>query len=463
MSAIVRNERRRTSLESLERRELFSAQPPLIADAAPYTAAYVEGVYRDALERQADANTVSMLTQQVDQGLPRANVPAQVVQSPEYRDDVVQAAFRQYLGRNADPEALAVWTSALAAGVRDEQLMAALVASNEFYQRVGGDNAQWINAAYQALLGRAAMPNDLQVMSDKLGLGATRATVAMQIADSPEYERRVVNAEFEHYLHSAPDADSSAVWVAQLDSNQASAETLAVSLMSGDAYYEEQTGVPPTVVPVPFDVPAWQERDAHVAAGAAAVGGSAPLVFVGDSITQNWQGLMMGQPLWDAFFKPMNAFDAGVGGDSTQGLLWRIQSGQLDGLSPKVVVLMIGINNILSGESPQVVAQGVSADIAALHQHLPNSRILLLSILPAMWTGSTQNLMPTIQATNQLLAAMADGQNVVFVDLWSTFTNADGSFNPDLHIADGLHLNTQGYTKLILAIAPTLDDMLAQP
>ncbi len=448
---------RASSIENLERRELLSGQPPLIADAAPYSTAYISGVYRAALGRAADPGSVGLLTQQLEQGQARGTVPALVVLSNEYMTNLVQAAYQQYLGRAAETESIAIWTRLLGAGMHDEQLAAALVASDEFYVRAGGNDAAWIAAAYQALLGRAATASDLQMVGGQLATGLGREIVALQITTSPEHEGQVVNAEYEQYIHAAPDSTSSSFWTANLATYQSTAETLAIDLMCSDSYYEQETGVPPTVVPVPYDIPAWQVRTAQVTADAAA--STSPVVFVGDSLTQAWQ-LPTGQPLWNQYFAPLNALDAGVGGDSTQTLLWRVESGQLDGLSPKVVVLMVGINNILAGDSPRDVAQGVTADIAALRQHLPNSKILLLGVLPAAPNGSDASLLPSTTATNQLLAALADGQNVSYLDLWSDFTNADGSFRPELHVTDGIHLNTAGYTVLAQGVAPQLNRLL---
>lgn len=152
-----------------------------------------------------------------------------------------------------------------------------------------------------------------------------------------------------------------------------------------------------------------------------------------------------------------------MGGDATQTLLWRIESGQLNGLSPKVVVLMVGINNIIAGDSPQDVAAGVAADIAALRQRLPQSKILLLGILPAEMAIDGQSYLPTIAATNQLLATMADGQSVFYLDLWTGFTNSDGRYRPELHVSDGIHLNTTGYAVLAQGIAPKVYSLINEP
>ena len=430
----------------------------MIADAAPYSEAYVNGVYRDALGRSADATALDWFTQQLDQGQSPGTVPTRVVQSNEYATNLVQSAYQHYLGRNADANDATYWASRLGADVRDEQFVAAIVASDEFYVAAGGTDAAWIAAAYQATLGRAALPADVQRAAAALALGIPRDVVALAITSSVEYERQIVNADYEQYTHAAPDSKDWTNWATQLATGQSTAESLASQLMSGNTYYDLQTGVPPSVVPVPADFSAWQVRNAQVASAAAVNTG--PVVFVGDSITQGWQ-LPTGQPVWNEYYAPLNALDAGVGGDTTQNVLWRVESGELAGLAPKVVVLMVGVNNIINGDSPQAVADGVAADIEVLQQHLPGSKILLLSILPAVLTSRDLSFMAPIEATNRLLAGLADGQNVTYVDLSPAFTNPDGTYRPDLHVADGVHLNTAGYAAFARTIAPELNRLLS--
>ncbi|MGH7137630.1 MAG: GDSL-type esterase/lipase family protein, partial [Pirellulales bacterium] len=426
----------------------------------PYTEAYVNGVFRDALGRAADAGALSWFTQRVDHGEPASSVPAAIVKSGEYAANLVQTAYHEYLGRDAEPGAIAFWGDPLGSGMRDEQLVAALVGSDEFYNRAGGNDADWIAAAYQAVLSRAPDPADIQWATGLLSSGASRGAVALDIASSIEHERQVVNAEYEQYLHAPPDSGGWTYWATEFATGQATSESLASVLMSGNTYYEAQTGAAPSIVPVPVDLVPWTLRDAQIAAAAADNHG--PVVFVGDSITQAWQ-LPAGESVWDQYYAPLDALDAGMGGDTTQNVLWRIESGELDGLAPKVVVLMIGINNIIAGDSPQEVAQGVAADIAALRRHLPESKILLLSILPAVLTSDGRSFLAPAEATNQLIARFADGQNVFYVNLWPVFANPDGTYRPDLHVADGVHLDTEGYTVFAQAIAPELHELLIAP
>src|SRR5262245_10460605 len=132
---------------------------------------------------------------------------------------------------------------------------------------------------------------------------------------------------------------------------------------------------PATVVPEPRSGP-WM--DLHRDFLKRAESGNIDLLFLGDSITQGWGGA---RKTWDRFYTPRKADNFGIGGDRTQHVLWRIQNGELAGIEPKVVVLMIGTNNA-SGNTPDEIAQGITAIVGELRKRLPKSKILLLGVFP---------------------------------------------------------------------------------
>jgi lysophospholipase L1-like esterase len=135
----------------------------------------------------------------------------------------------------------------------------------------------------------------------------------------------------------------------------------------------------PAIIPVPrpATVTNWISR--HEGFVALAKNGGVDLLFLGDSITDGWR--TKGSNVWDRVYAPRRAANFGIGGDRTQHLLWRIDHGELDNLSPKVIVLMIGTNNSNS-DSADEVAEGVEKIIAEIRARCPDSRILLLAIFP---------------------------------------------------------------------------------
>jgi len=183
-------------------------------------------------------------------------------------------------------------------------------------------------------------------------------------------------------------------------------------------------------------------------------GQTTEVVFYGDSITFGWRGAM---DLWNKYWGP-HAVNYGIGGDQTQQLIWRIQNGEVDGLHPKVVVLMIGTNNM--GQGAAYIVKGVTTIVDLLRRKLPNTKVLLLGVFPR-GDKDTRVLQwePDISTINSLISKHADGKNVVYLDMRSSFL-ADPNHLKAGIFPDGLHLNHDGYQIWADTMAPTLKKML---
>src|ERR1043165_3659777 len=132
--------------------------------------------------------------------------------------------------------------------------------------------------------------------------------------------------------------------------------------------------LPATVTPAPKD------PQRHSEFVALTKQGNIELLFLGDSITNRWRNPDQkqspgGKQFWDEYFAPLKAANFGIGGDKTQNVLWRIQNGELDGIAPKLVVLMIGTNNT---ESKEDVALGIETIVKEIRIRSPQAKILLL-------------------------------------------------------------------------------------
>ncbi len=173
------------------------------------------------------------------------------------------------------------------------------------------------------------------------------------------------------------------------------------------------------------------------------------LLFLGDSITQGWND----NAVWKRFYGPRKAANFGIGGDRTQHVLWRIQNGELEGIAPKVVVLMIGTNNVSSGSADEI-AQGFTAIVKAIRENgCPRTKILLLGVFPR---GEKPNPgREKLAAVNAKIANLADGSNVWFLDIGKSFLNEDGTISRQI-MPDFLHLSTRGYRIWADAMEPTL-------
>ncbi len=179
------------------------------------------------------------------------------------------------------------------------------------------------------------------------------------------------------------------------------------------------------------------------------------LLFLGDSITQGWNN----NEVWKRFYGPRNAANFGIGGDRTQHVLWRIQNGELEGIEPRVVVLMIGTNNASSGTADEI-AQGVSAIVTELRHRLPEARILLLGVFPrGQKPDATRE---KLQAVNEKIAKLDDGSHVKYLDIGKAFLNEDQTISREI-MPDYLHLSQKGYRIWADAMEPTLWSMLDEP
>ena len=207
--------------------------------------------------------------------------------------------------------------------------------------------------------------------------------------------------------------------------------------------------------PMPRRDTAYQVRHQRFVQRAAE--GGVDLLFIGDSLVEGWNGA--GRPVWDDEYAPLRAANFGIPADMTQFVLWRLADGELEGISPKAVVLMIGTNNLKSGPTrmpPHAAAAGAEAVVNLLREELPRARILLLGILPRQ---PEYDWMPqAVRETNALLARIADGGSVRFINFSDRYLRPDGAVNPDLYRGDLLHLSEAGYRLWADAIRDEVRD-----
>ncbi len=207
-----------------------------------------------------------------------------------------------------------------------------------------------------------------------------------------------------------------------------------------------------------MSVAAWNARHAkHLELSKQGCG---DLLFIGDSITEGWGGA--GRGVWDQEFAPGKAANLGIGGDTTQNVLWRLANGEVAGLKPKIVVLMIGTNNFgLHGDQPADVVRGITAVVAALRERLPRAHVLVLGIFPRDAKPEAA-IRGKISTVNSAIAKLDDGAAVHYLDLGKVFTEADGSLKKEV-MPDFLHLSGEGYRRWAHALTEPLAALLAKP
>jgi lysophospholipase L1-like esterase len=206
--------------------------------------------------------------------------------------------------------------------------------------------------------------------------------------------------------------------------------------------------------PTPRKEKWWQDR--HQRFLDIANKGNVDVLFLGDSITQGWEGA--GKEVWKERFTPMKAANFGIGGDQTQHVLWRLRDGkELHGISPKVVVLMIGTNNMGSNNAEQI-ADGITAIVKELRRQLPEGKVLLLGIFPRS-KEATHPLRAKIKDVNERIAKLDDTKTVRYLDIGGKFLESDGTISKKI-MPDFLHLSPVGYKIWADAIQPSLGELL---
>jgi lysophospholipase L1-like esterase len=183
--------------------------------------------------------------------------------------------------------------------------------------------------------------------------------------------------------------------------------------------------------------------------------GGIDVLLLGDSITDGWR--KNGKAAYDQNFEPLKSANFGIGGDRTQHVLWRLQNGEIDGITPKVCMLMIGTNN---GKDPaDDVVAGITAIIKEFQKKSPSTKVLLLGIFPR---GEKPN--PAREKNDKVNAVIAKlddgGKTVKYLDIGAKFLNDDKSISKEI-MYDFLHLTEKGYGLWVEAVMPAVKELLA--
>lgn len=188
------------------------------------------------------------------------------------------------------------------------------------------------------------------------------------------------------------------------------------------------------------------------------------VLFLGDSITEGW--MTKGPEIWKQYYTRYHPANFGIGGDTTQNVIWRIDHGELDGLHPRVMVLMLGTNNSSTATGEQIAA--ADAKIIRLAQEkMPGVKVLLLAIFPRgerkgadgkIDTGEAR--MAVIRDANARLQQLDNGTTLRYLDIGAIFLGPDGKVRTDL-LPEHLHPNAQGYALWAAKMDPLLTQMMA--
>jgi lysophospholipase L1-like esterase len=289
--------------------------------------------------------------------------------------------------------------------------------------RLAGEQRETVLAAFRQRLEQARVEGDER--------GVRRwITYFEDLPQEPDFRRRIEEFDQRIYTNNRPIE-----CIIELRSEEAVAAT---------------AGLPETVIPRYRTETEERWITRHKQKLEAVKKGSVDLVLIGDSITAYGER----QPSYQHYFGKRKTLNLGFGGDRTQNVLYRLRSGEIDGISPKLVVLLIGTNNC--GNKPEDTVRGIQAVLAELRRRLPASKILLLSILPRAAGSPNDNNM----AVNRMLPPLADGEIVMHLDMNSRFLNADGSLVAELFHSDFVHLSDKGYQVWWETMEPVVSAVL---
>jgi len=189
--------------------------------------------------------------------------------------------------------------------------------------------------------------------------------------------------------------------------------------------------------------------------------GNVELLLMGDSITDFWrnaEGAYAGKPVLDEYFGQWKIANFGIAGDTTQGVIYRLQNGEGEGFTPRAIMLMIGTNNTRANSAAEI-AEGVGAIVLDMRTRWPQAKILLLAVFPR---GSANDpLRSTIAGINERIAKLHDGQSVHYLDIGKVFLDGNGDIPREV-MSDGLHPSTEGYRRWAEAVKEPLSRLMQE-
>ena len=240
----------------------------------------------------------------------------------------------------------------------------------------------------------------------------------------------------------------------KLDTMKYAYHLLVLLICFSPSFFAEANELHSAVKPVPRSG-GWMKR--HESFNKRVAEGKVDLILIGDSITHGWEG--KGKSIWEKFYGKRNAVNLGIGGDRTQHVMWRLDNGNVKGISPKVAVVMIGTNNS-GNNSPEEIADGLAAITKQLRAKLPETKVLLLGIFPR-GANKDDGRRQVNEKANAIFKKLADGKDVHYLDIGEKFLESDGTLSRKI-MPDLLHLSVEGYTIWAESIEPSLKKLMGE-
>ena len=204
----------------------------------------------------------------------------------------------------------------------------------------------------------------------------------------------------------------------------------------------------------------WKKRHEQKLAELAKKKGEVDLLFIGDSITHGWEN-KNGNSTFEKYYGKRKPFNIGYSGDRTENVIWRLQNGEVEGISPKLAVIMIGTNNTGHRQDPPAeTAAGIKAIIKELSERLPKTKVLLLGVFPRGQKADDAKRKINV-GINEIAKGFDDGKMVHYLNIDSIFLTEDGTL-PKSIMPDALHPNAEGYKKWAAAMEPKIKELMGE-
>ena len=222
----------------------------------------------------------------------------------------------------------------------------------------------------------------------------------------------------------------------------------AVSILPGASLRAENSAI----IPMSRTNSGWIARNEEINQQAKA--GHIDLLYVGESLVEHYRN--QGKEVWAHYYDHRNTLNAGIGGDRTEHVLWRIEHGNIEGISPKAAIVMIGQNNgkYNTGEE---IAEGVTLIIQKMRAKLPDTKILLLGITQRHEKPTPERA--SFDKANRILSALADDKMIFYMDLNPLFVKPDGTI-PKKLMYDFEHPTPEGHRIWAEAIEPVVSKLM---
>lgn len=184
---------------------------------------------------------------------------------------------------------------------------------------------------------------------------------------------------------------------------------------------------------------------------------SADILFLGDSITHGWE--TTGSDVAEEYFSDFSIYNIGFSGDRTENVLWRFDHGEIDGINPKLAVLMIGTNNTGHRQDPsECTAKGIERILNEMDRKLPDTHVLLLAIFPR-GKSPDDDLRKLNEKINNRIQEFDKREHVTFANINNVFLTEDGILTEEI-MPDELHPNEYGYELWAEEMRPVIREMM---